>query len=404
MSIKDKINEIIKFIFNKSMENVATLIPLPFIFNNQYYAIGFLGAGALIYILLPKDDNFLKYKADFLLGEYSDEEVIMPGLTYVLVSDLIQLRRSRSNDNNIEIITFKRNSEFKLDTSNNDWKATAESGFRALRRSKRIVDNETLVRVASAKIEPEINPNTLVLSVEKAHYFDQARSNLILDFEVDDDRSLRKQLKDTYNNKLPDLSDKRLANTLGVAILIWYPQDDNKNIWVPYLVKRVKNVAVFPSGIHCSASGAVKWPNKEDISLSDVTKHMLFEVKEELGIDEDALEDIYPVAFCREMTRGGKPQLFFCARTHKSRTDLSKLRRHARRVAEKLNLLPEIERNNWINSGDFVMDQERLQSNITLEGVTLECAAAVHFGLLYLKDLEENKEVNTNHSTHANQI
>lgn len=337
-----------------------------------------------------RSDRFLDYGSGSLLKFYAAEHPIAPGLTYVLVSDLISLHRKRAVDDPTPIVKFEKSSQrFTLSTGNSAWTKTASAGFTTIVESGRVSENETLVRIAHCCA----TDTSLVLKAHLARYHDQARSNLILDFDRDEPAkytSLRSQLAAKYGESLPNLSDRRLANTLGAAILIFYR---SRGEWIPYLVRRVKRIGVFPGGVHCSASGAVKWSAQgESVSFEDVTKHLLVEVQEELGLLPEDLVDLRPVAFCREMARGGKPQLFYCALTTLPRSELSERRKHAAKVVKELRLWKEIESDHWYRSADVVMTPSRLRYGLVTWGATLEGAAALFFGTNYLKDLSKHSD------------
>lgn len=337
-------------------------------------------------LIASKSDRFLDYDPGSLRKLYADERPVAPALTYVLASDLIRLHRAKSKSNAPILVQVEvaKKTKFELSAGTSSWARTSAAGFEALVDSGRVTDNESLVRVSNY----DAKPDSLVLSVQQAQYHDQARSNLVLDFdrqEPTNHLSLRSQLHAKYGECLPDLSDRRLANTLGAAILIFYRSGGQ---WVPYLVRRVKKIGVFPGGVHCSASGAVKWAaGRPSVSFEDVTEHMLDEVQEELGLLPHDLVDLRPVAFCREMARGGKPQLFYCARTNLSRSELSERRKHAARTAQELNLWQEIERDRWYRSADVVMSPSRLRHGLVTWGVTLEGAASLFFGYRYMQDV-----------------
>lgn len=216
-------------------------------------------------------------------------------------------------------------------------------------------------------------------------YHDQAYSNLILDFDREDPAryvSLRSQLAQD-DNRLPELDDQRLANTLGVAALIFYRSTGQ---WTPYMVRRVRRIGVFPSGLHCTASGVAKWPahSRQLKTLGNfATRHMLSEIEEEVGLGPQDLVELRPLALCREMARGGKPQLLYGGFTLLGRKTLSLRRRNARKFIEATNQLPEIERDRWFRSADVVLTPGELRTRVGKWGLTLEGAAALHFGIRY---------------------
>ena len=97
----------------------------------------------------------------------------------------------------------------------------------------------------------------------------------------------------------------------------------------PYLPRRAPRQSVFPGGYHCTASGETVW--REGALEFDglFTANICRELEEEVGLTRADLDWIRPVAFCREFLRGGKPQLFFAARTLLPDAELQKRRRTA---------------------------------------------------------------------------
>jgi len=179
---------------------------------------------------------------------------------------------------------------------------------------------------------------TLHLDVQKSEYFNQRRSNLALDFRSRRPGAsvitLRDLLRQNYGNRLPKLSDGRLANTLGAAALVLFVEDGHLQ---PYLTRRTAETAVMNAGgeFHCTASGVTELddrrPHTDPIFWRD---SMLRELDEEVGLLEHDLEFLEPVAFCREMARGGKPQLFFLGFTRLKRAELAQRMKLARRRAK----------------------------------------------------------------------
>ena len=153
------------------------------------------------------------------------------------------------------------------------------------------------------------------------------------------DVSLRGLLLAEYGRRLHPLSDKRLSNIVGIAIVVFCKTEQGEIL--PYLPRRAKpglvsetigttkKQAVYGGDYHCTASGATVW-NDAAGSFSEVfTQDMCRELYEEVGLAEQDLAWIYPVAFCREFLRGGKPQLFFAGFTKVPPQEINTRRRAA---------------------------------------------------------------------------
>jgi hypothetical protein len=117
---------------------------------------------------------------------------------------------------------------------------------------------------------------------------------------------------------------------------------------LPYLPRRAKpglisdpigttkKQAVFSGGYHCTASGETMWRDTARSFGEVFTQDMCRELYEEVGLTEQDLAWIYPVAFCREFLRGGKPQLFFAGFTKVPPQEINTRRRAAiqRQIAQ----------------------------------------------------------------------
>lgn len=334
-----------------------------------------------IKLVQSKSDRFLNYDPAFLLRSYAYEAPVANGITYCEICNFFELIPPEEEWHDGAIVIDVASKPFARASGTTNWQRTCSAGFTALDQSGRISGNESLIRVVNATVKDY----RLHLSLQTAKYHDQAHSNLILDFDRDNPAKyspLRSQLHDHYGESLPSFNDRRLANTLGVAALIFYKSDGQ---WIPYIVRRVKKIGVFPGGLHCTSSGAAKWPisaNPKTL-VNFATKHMLSEIEEEVGLEPKHLVDFRPLSLCREMARGGKPQIFYAGFTLLNRDSLAKRRKEARNVIKATNQWQEIERDRWFRSADIVVSPSRLRTRIGKWGLTLEGAASLHFGLRY---------------------
>jgi hypothetical protein len=231
------------------------------------------------------------------------------------------------------------------------WLDVTERAMAALaERGDDLSRSEKLIRI------PAFDPVTSVMSVQQAEYNDQRRSNLVLDFSVSGLPTLREMLRAEFGAVLPPLDDPRLANTLGIAMLVVV--NFNGRL-CGYCVRRAKRgVAVFQDTWACTASGAAKWPKRDDADSfwAGVCSDMLEELDEEVGLKDEDLGLFMPVAFSRELHRGGKPQLFFLATCSLSAEELRSRRRKARRIAQALRMPLEVEPDTWLKSAAQFVD------------------------------------------------
>ena len=321
-----------------------------------------------------KSDPFLLYDAEFLVEQYRAESLIAADVPY---SELVDFLRTPFSLIRLGIIR----GQFELQAGDDAWTSISRAGFKALRNSGRIGANGPMIRLRSVSLENAI----VVLKIQRATYHDQARSNLILDWPTGirpEPLTLRALLKAKYGEHLPELDDKRLANTVGVACLLFYREGGR---FVPYLVRRVEKVGVYPGGIHCTASGAANWPDSSGRSFENFfLRAIRQEIDEEVGLQPEDLVDLRAVSLCRDFLRGGKPQMFFAGVTHLSRAQLKEKRITAVDTVKKLNGWAEVERDTWLRSSDVVMSPRVLEAKIKNVGVTLEAMAAFFHGQRYV--------------------
>jgi hypothetical protein len=148
----------------------------------------------------------------------------------------------------------------------------------------------------------------------------------------------------------------------------------------PFLVSRSREVAVFNCGgeWHCTASGVAEFPYDRDRDPFFYRDTMLKELDEEVGLLEHELDSLEPVAFCREMTRGGKPQMFFIGTTSLDRAVLERKMIDAQKKTRKKG---------WVVENTplpFLRRPASMSSSDALElfhdkGFTIEAAACLHY-------------------------
>lgn len=322
-------------------------------------------------IITPKTDDFLNYDPGYLLNFYGHENPIDTDVPYSEIIDL----ESKSNSLKINI----KKSRFKISEGGESWAKISRLGYAKLVDSGRIKGNESAIRLSG------INQVSEEITLQIAKYHDQCKSNLIMDFKPkgSSSMSLREQLKIEYDSELPEIGDLRLANTIGIAVLIFY-KDQGK--YIPYMVRRVKKVGVFPGGLHCTSSGVAKWPSSEESTFENYfTNHMYSELKEEVGLNREDIVDLTPMALCREYARGGKPQIFYTGFTNLGKEELIVRRNEAARVVRETNLWPEVEKKRWYQK-EAVYDLSHLRASIQRYKVTLEGAGSLLYGIKYLNN------------------
>lgn len=212
-----------------------------------------------------------------------------------------------------------------------NWAVARAQAYYAYREQGHATHDSQVVRVN----EINVSDNDISMSIQPTHYFCQAESNLVLDFEAcisfekkKDDRkriTLRELLNTENPGKLPLLSDGRLANTLGVAVCLL--TSDGKSTQLR-MVHRAGTVGVFPNGVHPAMSCAITWPStvESDNLMGFILSDIELEIQQEMGLHPDQYSRPVPLSLCREFLRGGKPQLFVICETKCTQQELNELR------------------------------------------------------------------------------
>lgn len=207
-------------------------------------------------------------------------------------------------------------------------RAQAYAAYRAEGHANR---DSQIVRIN----EITVDDRSISMVIQPTRYFCQAESNLVLDYKAftsfEKDQKQRKisTLREIMSNenpgRLPPLSDRRLANTLGVAICLLSREGE---LTLLRMVHRAGDVGVFPEGIHPAMSCAINWNDNvhSDHLMGFIMNDIEQEMQQETGLKPGEYETPVPLSICREYLRGGKPQLFAISYTDKSQKELNELR------------------------------------------------------------------------------
>lgn len=177
-------------------------------------------------------------------------------------------------------------------------------------------ENNNCLRIAEWNVEKK------VVTVQPATYFDQVGTNLTIDWAsglLDENTmsTIRNDIESHDNCALPKLNTSVLANTLGVAVVL--VNTDTIEVLVPIRGSEQAIMADGKGQFHCSASGVFELDNfpseTKDLTFDVFMRGMEKEIEEEIGLTNDCYS-LVPLAFTRELVRGGKPQLFFIAKTN----------------------------------------------------------------------------------------
>ena len=322
-------------------------------------------------------DPFLRQDPQADLRDYAWEKPVTPYLPYVEIVNWCE-QFARGVKPEIEVKLLR--GDFQLGS----WGPGDGDGLReqalayALKTNPKTHDGE-VVRIEDCTA----TGSKLWLSAQKASYFQQRQSNLALDYQYKTITgtvlTLRDLLRQVYGLSFPPLRDRRMANTLGIAALIMIREAGDLT---PYLVSRSRDVAVFNQGgeWHCTASSVAKMPDGPDRTQHFYKDSMLKELDQEVGILEHELETLEPVALCREMTRGGKPQMFFLGITSLDRAALEKKLSEAQRKTKAGGRVVGNTPMPLLRRPETLTDEDAL-AMFHNKGFTIEAAACLYYFL-----------------------
>ena len=194
-------------------------------------------------------------------------------------------------------------------------------------------NGDRLLRIKSLDIDDN---GQYLCDLQRTCYYNEVRTNLTVDFPYAYNKTLR--LYDMCDGGLRTFSDSLLTNTIGVSA-IWFTECDplkHKNDHIHFFLKpRERGVAVY-DGMLGTVSGGVRFPNEnecvENQSLEEYVSKVLLEIfykktqydkymteynKYRYSTNHITEQDIkiIPLAFTRELLRGGLPQFFFAIKT-----------------------------------------------------------------------------------------
>ncbi|SDG91861.1 hypothetical protein [Sulfitobacter delicatus] len=169
----------------------------------------------------------------------------------------------------------------------------------------------------------DIDCGAATLTLQSARYTDQVATNISVDTDSGalpaGAQTIRQDVEPPENGRLPSLATSQLANTLGVAAMVYDAQ--LSPLW---RLRSPKMGAITEGGLHCTVSGVCEFPEIDadaDHGFELISQGMAREIASELGLAPEDY-DLYPVAIARELPRAGKPQVFFVAISHLSEAEM----------------------------------------------------------------------------------
>jgi len=256
---------------------------------------------------LAKWQEIYKNQAGLLCIDYCGTTKVLP---QVIVFD------NTVEKLGLEQIKFRLNfNKFKLDDSL-DTKEIFKLYQQFSYLNKRKLFNEVCLRLISMQYRqlPE-QFKCVLFEIQEADYFDYIQTNLCLDVKLSKkSTSLREKIHiDQNDHCLEELNESRLANILGINILL--ETSDGTLIFQ----RRSSRTLVRPNQICSSVSGTLSKADvpeyNKEFNLEELLPLFFREMSEEVGVK---LSDVYRnkvkfLGVTRELIRGGQPEIFLTA-------------------------------------------------------------------------------------------
>ena len=170
------------------------------------------------------------------------------------------------------------------------------------------------------------------LWLQPVGYFTACKTQRILDAPFNEKGDTIRSI--VHANGLEDLNQSQLANSIGYSTLLFTA--DNELI----IQRRSKKVIAFESSLGPASSGAY---DEEDFRYRGSDKGFPFyrETGEELGIRYREIDanSVRFLGITRELYRGGKPEMFFLAKTQLSKIAIENRRKNSEYKWESSSLI-----------------------------------------------------------------
>jgi len=178
---------------------------------------------------------------------------------------------------------------FKLGRGGNEWQTQSKRGFEHLCAKRTVFDKldpngdfRYAIRMSGFDLQND------EMRVQRAKYTQQARSNLIADYQyktriaMTPQRTLRDLLLNKYPGNLPPLSTPQLANTVGVSVIVMF-RDPDGHLRPMLQIREPSSAAMANGGIHCTGSRAAIWPTADQ----EMTAQNFFDDEAYTSIEQD---------------------------------------------------------------------------------------------------------------------
>lgn len=270
----------------------------------------------------PLAERYLSLSAQEQLALYSKDAPIvttLAGQDFLLPASLAYSPKRDGDLQHQDISFLLSSNEFVLDEALDDYQKPVR---RAAERDKRLFDGK-VIRLAS------LAPDGLAM-LEPASYFDALVTNFAMDHRPSGRTESLRDFLHGQTRSVGDFNGNKLVNHLGIVCMI--ETADGKLL----AQQRSAKVANRPRSISASVSGAVNLTDvrlleTQTFGLPALAGAVFRETFEELGVEP---RETRFLGLLREFLRGGKPEIYFYARSSASTDRVIARRKKAEGRAE----------------------------------------------------------------------
>lgn len=300
-------------------------------------------------------DRYLRLSAQDLLTFYTNERPIsatLAGHVFVLPASLVSAPTNAGELDSQRLSFTLLSQPFRAESSLDSY---VEPVRESAARDKRLFDGK-VVRLA-ALTSSEVG---MAFSLCPASYFDALATNFAMDHRPEGRTETLRELLHGPSKSLGRFADSKLVNHIGVACML-----ETVDGMVVGQCRSAK-VANRPKSLSASASGAVKFTDVRspvgapEFHFRKLANAVSRETFEELGVE---LKQLHFLGLVREFLRGGKPELYFYARSEQSMRQLIAKHRQVEGRTETKSLMGFEFHSNRVEADDSsrYSFQERVQ-------------------------------------------
>jgi len=275
----------------------------------------------ILYIKSNKSElNRYKENYNFYKNKYSKLELISLKNKTIISSSIDYLKLKHIYFNNINL----KDIEFILNDCNYSLPFLIEEKGREILIEKFNIQEKTDYNGLTLSLKSiDFYDNKLKFNFCKSYYFQYLLTNMIPEYEIIPNLTIRDLVESPSTKKLNSIDDSLAENHLGISSLISINIDNETFLIIP---KRTNDTTVFKGQLSPSVSGAANIQTcKNDMDEVSINNFFKLELEEELKyfiesifkkneyieFSTNFIKETKLIGISRELKRLGKPELFF---------------------------------------------------------------------------------------------